>query len=133
MLSVSAWALPHLIIAAKQEQQRLMALHQAVGDQWPPEFDPNDIWLFGGIVQDLETALQNSSSEIDLAGKPLAFFKAIIPGYLAENRDQLSIEEYKSLETIMLPAVEKILCPHCQRTATNGKKCKGICVAESDY
>ena len=28
---------------------------------------------------------------------------------------------------------EKILCPHCLRTATNGKKCKGICVADSDY
>ena len=29
--------------------------------------------------------------------------------------------------------IEKILCPHCQRTATNGIKCKGICVADSDY
>jgi len=28
---------------------------------------------------------------------------------------------------------EKILCSHCQRTASNGIKCKGICVAESDY
>jgi hypothetical protein len=28
---------------------------------------------------------------------------------------------------------EKILCPHCQRTATNGIKCQGICVADSDY
>ncbi len=28
---------------------------------------------------------------------------------------------------------EKILCPHCQRTATNGIKCKGICVADNDY
>ena len=28
---------------------------------------------------------------------------------------------------------EKILCPHCQRTATNGINCKGICVADSDY
>ncbi|GAA6618138.1 hypothetical protein [Scytonema sp. NUACC26] len=28
---------------------------------------------------------------------------------------------------------EKVLCPHCQRTATNGIKCKGICVADSDY
>ncbi len=26
-----------------------------------------------------------------------------------------------------------ILCPHCQRTASNGIKCKGICVADSDY
>ncbi|MGA1264500.1 MAG: hypothetical protein ACO331_11450 [Prochlorothrix sp.] len=28
---------------------------------------------------------------------------------------------------------EKILCPHCRRTATNGVKCKGLCVADSDY
>ncbi len=29
--------------------------------------------------------------------------------------------------------IEKILCPHCQRTATNGIKCKGLCVADNDY
>ena len=28
---------------------------------------------------------------------------------------------------------EKVLCIHCQRTATNGIKCQGICVADSDY
>ena len=28
---------------------------------------------------------------------------------------------------------DKILCPHCKRTATNGIKCKGICVSDSDY
>ena len=28
---------------------------------------------------------------------------------------------------------EPILCPHCLRTASNSIKCKGICVAESDY
>ncbi|MEB3249727.1 MAG: hypothetical protein ACKN9E_17180 [Microcystaceae cyanobacterium] len=28
---------------------------------------------------------------------------------------------------------EEILCSHCRRTATNGIKCKGICVADSDY
>lgn len=28
---------------------------------------------------------------------------------------------------------ETILCPHCLRTATNGIKCKGMCVADSDY
>ena len=28
---------------------------------------------------------------------------------------------------------EPILCPHCLRTKSNGIKCKGICVAESDY
>ena len=28
---------------------------------------------------------------------------------------------------------EHILCPHCQRTVNNGVKCKGICVADSNY
>jgi hypothetical protein len=28
---------------------------------------------------------------------------------------------------------EKILCQHCKRTAKNGIKCQGICVADSDY
>ena len=28
---------------------------------------------------------------------------------------------------------EKVLCSHCQRTATNGIKCKGMCVADNDY
>ena len=25
------------------------------------------------------------------------------------------------------------ICIHCERTPSNGKKCKGICVADSDY
>ena len=28
---------------------------------------------------------------------------------------------------------EPILCPHCKRTASNGVRCKGICVSDSDY
>jgi len=31
------------------------------------------------------------------------------------------------------PAEAEILCPHCCRTATNGIKCQGICVADSSY
>ncbi|ABW30536.1 conserved hypothetical protein [Acaryochloris marina MBIC11017] len=38
-----------------------------------------------------------------------------------------------SLKNRHPPEIEKILCPHCRRTATNGIKCKGICVADSDY
>jgi hypothetical protein len=36
-------------------------------------------------------------------------------------------------ELIDRPVTEKILCPHCRRTATNGISCKGICVADNDY
>lgn len=28
---------------------------------------------------------------------------------------------------------EKVLCPHCKRTATNGIKCQGICVSDDGY
>ena len=29
--------------------------------------------------------------------------------------------------------IEKVLCDHCGRTASNGIRCLGICVADSDY
>jgi hypothetical protein len=28
---------------------------------------------------------------------------------------------------------DSILCNHCKRTASNGIRCLGICVADSDY
>ena len=28
---------------------------------------------------------------------------------------------------------EKILCNHCKRTAFNGIRCLGLCVADNDY
>tara|TARA_Y100001968_G_C18855434_1_gene480048 strand:- start:214 stop:393 length:180 start_codon:yes stop_codon:yes gene_type:complete len=28
---------------------------------------------------------------------------------------------------------EKVLCNHCRRTASNGIRCLGICVADNDY
>ena len=28
---------------------------------------------------------------------------------------------------------EKILCNHCKRTASNGIRCLGICVADNEY
>jgi hypothetical protein len=31
------------------------------------------------------------------------------------------------------PKDEPILCPHCLRTSSNGIKCQGICVADSNY
>ena len=31
------------------------------------------------------------------------------------------------------PKSEKILCNHCGRTASNGIRCLGICVADNEY
>ncbi len=29
--------------------------------------------------------------------------------------------------------LEKVLCNHCGRTASNGIRCMGICVSDNDY
>ena len=50
-----------------------------------------------------------------------------------------SIQELISLKNqnnskINLPSKnDPILCNHCKRTATNGVRCLGMCVADSDY
>ena len=31
------------------------------------------------------------------------------------------------------PSEEKVLCQHCRRTASNGIRCLGMCVADSEY
>lgn len=50
------------------------------------------------------------------------------------NREiQQESETETGLEISVEPKEEKILCPHCLRTATNGVKCQGICVADSNY
>jgi hypothetical protein len=43
---------------------------------------------------------------------------------IAKNENEIDLDREAK--------VEKVLCPHCQRTATNGIKCKGICVADND-
>ncbi|KKI98203.1 hypothetical protein [Prochlorothrix hollandica] len=52
------------------------------------------------------------------------------------SADQGSMQVQDAMpSTVVVPdaTADKVLCPHCLRTATNGLKCKGICVADSDY
>jgi hypothetical protein len=49
------------------------------------------------------------------------------------NNDKNSIKTVKNNESDEQIKDELILCQHCLRTATNGIKCKGICVADNDY
>ena len=50
-----------------------------------------------------------------------------------------SKEELKSLKVINNSKVnlsskkEAILCNHCKRTASNGVRCLGMCVADNEY
>ena len=49
------------------------------------------------------------------------------------DTEKEKLQASTSLKTNQETENEKVLCPHCQRTATNGIKCKGICVADNDY
>ena len=42
------------------------------------------------------------------------------------NEDKFKIDETKIKS-------EKVLCNHCGRTANNGIRCLGICVADNEY
>ena len=43
------------------------------------------------------------------------------------------INDKNKKETRVSLDKEKILCNHCKRTASNGIRCLGICVADNDY
>ena len=41
--------------------------------------------------------------------------------------------EENQKESLNHNQIEKVLCNHCGRTANNGIRCLGICVADSEY
>ena len=43
------------------------------------------------------------------------------------------ISDKTKKESLISLDKEKILCNHCKRTASNGIRCLGICVADNDY
>lgn len=45
----------------------------------------------------------------------------------------VNIQAEKDKSQASIDLATEVLCSHCQRTATNGIKCKGICVADNDY
>ena len=47
--------------------------------------------------------------------------------------DSTNDKTIKNKESKVLLEKEKILCPHCMRTALNGIRCLGMCVADNDY
>ena len=48
--------------------------------------------------------------------------------YYINNNSQDNVEEEGHKNKI-----EKVLCQHCGRTAENGIRCLGICVADNEY
>ena len=53
---------------------------------------------------------------------------------LFDSKQDLISLNIKDNSEINLPSNEEaILCLHCKRTASNGVRCLGMCVADNDY
>ena len=59
--------------------------------------------------------------------------KTITMGVYKLKHHLISNKTKKKDESKLLLNQDKILCNHCKRTASNGIRCLGICVADNDY
>ena len=49
------------------------------------------------------------------------------------EKELISLKVKNSSEVNLLPKKDAVLCEHCKRTASNGVRCLGMCVADNDY
>ena len=53
---------------------------------------------------------------------------------LFDSKQELKIlKDQNNLKINLLSDKDPILCNHCKRTASNGVRCLGMCVADNDY
>ena len=49
------------------------------------------------------------------------------------TQELISFKDQNSSNINLTTEKEPILCNHCKRTASNGVRCLGMCVADNDY
>ena len=49
------------------------------------------------------------------------------------TKELISLNDQKNSKFNPLHQKDPILCNHCKRTAKNGVRCLGMCVADNDY
>ena len=49
------------------------------------------------------------------------------------RQDLISLKDQNNSEINLTSKKDLILCNHCKRTASNGVRCLGMCVADNDY
>ena len=65
----------------------------------------------------------------------LVSIQVMIPRMALFNSTQelINIKVYKNSKINLSLEKDPILCNHCKRTASNGVRCLGMCVADNDY
>jgi len=49
------------------------------------------------------------------------------------NKELISFQNQNNSKINVTSEKDPILCNHCKRTASNGVRCLGMCVADNDY
>jgi len=49
------------------------------------------------------------------------------------TQELISFKDQNKSKINLKPKKDPILCNHCKRTASNGVRCLGMCVADNDY
>jgi len=49
------------------------------------------------------------------------------------TQELISFKDQNNLKNNLVSEKDPILCNHCKRTASNGIRCLGMCVADNDY
>ena len=49
------------------------------------------------------------------------------------NKELINLNAQNSSKINLSSKKDSILCNHCKRTASNGVRCLGMCVADNDY
>ena len=59
----------------------------------------------------------------------------IIPRMTLFNskKELISFKEQNNSKINLTSGKDPVLCNHCKRTASNGVRCLGMCVADNDY
>ena len=65
----------------------------------------------------------------------LVLIQAMIPRMTLFDSTQelISFKDQNNLKINLNAEKDPILCNHCKRTASNGVRCLGMCVADNDY
>ena len=49
------------------------------------------------------------------------------------NKNLINSNNQKKVKLSVTSGNDTVLCKHCKRTANNGIRCLGMCVADNDY
>jgi len=57
----------------------------------------------------------------------------LIMALFNSTQELISLEDQNNSKINLSSEKDPILCNHCKRTASNGVRCLGMCVADNDY